>query len=78
MTDLKALRMEIAESTSRQLLQDWPAQQRLQALFESALLQYAEAVLGEPSEGMLDFAEYGGGPVEVWNAMASQRLKEIK
>jgi len=76
MTDLKALRGEIVQQVQR----DWFAKSdcsfdALQKLVEGALLQYAEACLGEPSEGMLKAAD---DYPAAWYVMASQRLKEIK
>jgi len=86
MTDLKALRREIAEKVIGKGLLSGHA--NLSAL-EAALSQYAEACLGEPSEGMVE--QMGGEIVDlyhaddpsyrprvVWTAMAAQRLKEIK
>jgi len=86
MTDLNALREQIADETSAKMEYDMQWQRDL---IEAALLQYAEAVLGEPSEGMLDvgckavpLGEHRQlAPIQssaCWTAMASQRLKEIK
>ena len=84
MTDLKALRREIVQQVQR----DWFAKSdcsfdALQKLVEGALLQYAEACLGEPSEGMRTAGtevhdQRPSEIIKVWTAMASQRLKEIK
>lgn len=86
MTDLKALRREIAERVGYALRGDDYDQLQLEALVESALLQYAEACMWEQATskmhatGYYHARIYDGGldnPAEVWHAMASQRLKEI-
>ena len=83
MADLKALREQIVDETSAKMEYDMQWQRDL---IESALLQYAEACLGEPSEGMIErgnFSAASASPHDhtvrgMFNAMAAQRLKEIK
>ena len=92
MSDLKALRREIAGKLAAKAVKIEPQRDKSVMLttdisaIESALLQYAEAVLGEPSEGMIErgnFSAASANPHDhtvrgMFNAMASQRLKEIK
>ena len=73
MTDLKALRREIAKKA----YQDGHTMGSIEAI-ESAMLQYAEACLGKPSEGMIDAGAFANTAKAAWGTMASQRLKEIK
>lgn len=77
MTDLKALRREISERLDHDLNSRKSFDDDSIAHIESALLQYAEAVLSEPSEEMIDSKD-GYTNRTIWIAMASQRLKEIK
>lgn len=88
MTDLKALRREIAEKMVRKMLGDAVVEDDIE-IATDGLLQYAEACLGEPSEGMAQaciYAPVGGraGNLDFemikryWTAMASRRLKELK
>jgi len=91
MTDLKALRRKIAKSLVLEFSEprDIEPDVELADLIESALLQYAEACLGEPSDrantlGYIEMTEPKGFDSDaqvinaIWTAMASQRLKEIK
>lgn len=84
MTDLKALRRQLAEEACRNSVCAGELH-----YIEAALLQYAEAVLGEPSDrantlGYIEMTEPKGFDSDaqiinaIWTAMAAQRLKEIK
>jgi len=84
MTDLKALRREMAQKLNDAIACSYELSE-VNPLIEAALLQYAEACLGEPSFSMNAAANVyaatsnGVNPMDgVWTAMASQRLKEIK
>jgi len=83
MTDLKALRMEIAyrvaEKANECCYRSDGYEDGIAAAIEAALLQYAEACLGEPPSDAMVKASHGVyGARSKFRHMALQRLKEIK
>ena len=78
MTDLKALRREIAEEAAKYTCGSSGDYE----VIVDAMQKYAEACLGAPSGEMWKVGQDMRGRDfkinEIWTAMASQRLKEIK
>jgi len=87
---LRARAKELAEVTAGQVLNDWPAHQRLIGLIEAAILAgMREALREEPTKIMLKAAhrcqwlnpDYDApilAPDFVWNAMAEARARGLE
>lgn len=88
MTDLKALRIRMSVELAATFVgnESEEDQVALADAVAAAMLRYSEACLGEPSEGMVERGNFSAASASshdhtvrgMFNAMASQRLKEIK